>query len=47
LLLLLVPLYLVVLAFAGARNVDLHGTLVILSVVIGMALVVVGSAIRE
>lgn len=47
LLLVLVPLYLVFLAFAAAKDVELHGTLVILSVVGGMALVVIGSAIRE
>jgi hypothetical protein len=46
LLLLLVPLLLVFLAVSGAQNVDLPGTLVILSVVGGMALVVLGEAIR-
>jgi hypothetical protein len=46
LLLVLVPLLLVFLALSGARNVDLPGTLVILSVVGGMALVVLGEAIR-
>ena len=46
LLLLLVPLFLVFLAFSGAKNVDLPGTLVILSVAGGMALVVLGAALR-
>jgi hypothetical protein len=46
LLLVLVPLLLVFLAVSGAQNVDLPGTLVILSVVGGMALVVLGEAIR-
>lgn len=46
LLLVLVPLLLVFLALSGARDVDLPGTLVILSVVGGMALVVLGEAIR-
>ena len=45
-LLALVPLLLVFLALSGAQNVDLPGTLVILSVVGGMALVVLGEAIR-
>jgi hypothetical protein len=47
LLLVLVPIYLVFLAFAGTTDVELHGTLVILSVVSGMALVVIGAATRE
>jgi hypothetical protein len=47
LLLVLVPIYLVFLAFAGTKDVELHGTLVILSVVSGMALVVIGAATRE
>lgn len=45
-LLALVPLLLVFLAISGATNVDLPGTLVILSVVGGMALVVLGAAVR-
>jgi hypothetical protein len=47
LLLVLVPLYLVFQAFGGTKDVELQGTVVILSVVIGMVLVVIGSAIRE
>lgn len=46
LLLVLVPLLLVFLAITGARDVDLPGTLVILSVVGGMALVIFGAAVR-
>lgn len=46
LLLLLVPLLLVFLAMSGAKNVELPGTLVILSVVGGMALEVCGAALR-
>jgi hypothetical protein len=47
LLLLLVPAYLVFQAFAGVANTELPGTVVILSVVSGMALVVIGAAIRD
>ncbi len=46
-LLLLVPTMLVVLAFAQTRDVDLSGTVVILSAVGGMALVVIGAALRD
>ena len=47
LLLLLVPGILVALAFAQATDVDIPGTLVIVSAVLGMMLVVVGAALRE
>ena len=46
-LLLLVPTMLVVLAFTRATDVRLSGTVVILSAVGGMALVVVGAALRD
>ncbi len=42
-----VPLMLVFLSFAGTRTLDLPGTAVILSAVVGMALVVVGAAMRD
>jgi hypothetical protein len=42
-----VPLLLVVLSFSGTRTIDLPGTAVIVSATIGMALVVVGSAMRD
>ena len=45
-LLVLVPVIMVVLAFAGAKDVHIPGTLIILSVVSGMALVVLGAAVR-
>lgn len=45
-LLVLVPIIMVVLAFAGAKDVHIPGTLIILSVVSGMALVVLGAAVR-
>lgn len=47
LLLVLVPLLFVFLSFAGDRNVHVPGTLIILSVVSGMALVVLGAAVRS
>jgi len=46
-LLVLVPLLLVFLAFTGAKDVHIPGTLIILSVVSGMALVVLGAAVRS
>lgn len=47
LLLLLVPMLLVALAFAQVRDVELPGTLVILSATGGMALIVIGAALWE
>ena len=46
-LLVLVPLLLVFLAFTGAKDVNIPGTLIIISVVSGMALVVLGAAVRS
>jgi hypothetical protein len=46
-LLVLVPLLLVFLAFTGAKDVHIPGTLIIISVVSGMALVVLGAAVRS
>ncbi len=46
LLLLLVPLLLIVQAFLSVQDVELPGTLVILTVVGGMGLVVLGLAFR-
>lgn len=45
-LLVLVPLLLVGLAFAGAKDVHIPGTLIIISVVSGMSLVALGAAVR-
>ncbi len=42
-----VPLTLVALSFAGTRMLELPGTAVILSAVAGMALVVIGAAMRD
>lgn len=47
LLLLSLPVVLVVLAFGQAQNVRLPGTLVIISAAGGMALLVIGAALRE
>jgi hypothetical protein len=46
-LLVAVPLLLVSLSLGGTRTIDLPGTAVILSAVVGMALVVVGAALRD
>ena len=42
-----VPMTLVVLSFAGTRTLDLPGVAVILSAVVGMALVVAGFAVQD
>ena len=42
-----VPLLLVVLSFGGTRTLDLPGTAVILTATAGMALVVIGAAMRD
>ncbi|MBF6613193.1 MAG: hypothetical protein IVW55_08700 [Chloroflexi bacterium] len=47
LLLLSLPVVLVVLAFGQEQNVRLPGTLVIISAAGGMALLVIGAALRE
>jgi hypothetical protein len=47
LLLLLVPVTLLVLAFAHAHDTQLPGTLVILSAAGGMAFIVIGAALRD
>ncbi len=47
LLLLSLPVVLVVLAFVREQNARLPGTLVIISAAGGMALVVIGAALRE
>jgi Flp pilus assembly protein protease CpaA len=47
LLLLLVPAVLLFYALSDPKNAQIPGTLVILSVVVGMALVVVGAALRD
>ena len=41
------PLVYLFLAFSGARNVDIPGTLIILTSTIGMILVVIGASLRE
>lgn len=47
LLLAAIPLYLVFMALTGPESVDLPGTWVILTSVLGMGLVAVGAALRE
>lgn len=47
LLLLVVPMLLFVLALGGTKTYHLPGTVLILSVVSGMALVVIGAALRD
>jgi hypothetical protein len=46
-LLLIVPVFLFVLALGGTKTFHLPGTVLILSVVSGMALVVIGAALRD
>ena len=47
LLLAAIPLYLVFMALTGPESVDLPGTWVILTSVLGLGLVAVGAALRE
>ena len=47
LLLAAIPLYLIFMALTGPESVDLPGTWVILTSVLGMGLVAVGAALRE
>ena len=47
LLLAAIPLFLVFMALTGPESVDLPGTWVILTSVLGMGLVAVGAALRE